>query len=436
MGFDRLNIHEKVLIGGLTLSIIALPFSISICHIGLIVIAINWVIEGNWFIKWKLASQNYLVIFFAMYFCWLAVGVSYSDNIENAWFNVEKKFSFVLVPIVLVTSGLSAKHKHMLLMTFILTCFVGTLICFGSAIHRIYYNSQLFTLNFGAIQPELLLSNPLFSNNWQHFSYVALASGIGIHPTYLSIYLIFCICLLIAQLINKTLNKYLIISMITYFTIFLALLSTKIVVLAILLVCTAIILMSLINSSIMRAKKTIITISFVFLFMALTALNPISLYRDFQEINSTHLIVEKNATYSNSTEIRFTLWWAGLKTAWTTNPIIGSGTGDTLLEISETLKTNNISNILNTSDPHNQFIYTYISTGLIGLILLLGCLLSPLRYAWKAKNLLHIVFIALVLLASSTESFLESQKGIMFFVLFQFILYINPWSSTKKLSIQ
>ncbi|MEQ9415048.1 MAG: O-antigen ligase family protein, partial [Cyclobacteriaceae bacterium] len=272
---------------------------------------------------------------------------------------------------------------------------------------------------FGTTQPELLLINPLFTNGWHHFSYVALASGIDIHPTYFAVYIIFCICIVVAQYYAARLNGYASIALIGFFVLFLALLSTKIILIIILAIGIITVIKSIKMISQTDIKKLAVGSIFIFLFLVLSALNPISLYREFQEINSANFQIRENTDYTNSTEIRLSLWWAGFKTVLQSNPIIGSGSGDTHLEMNRTLKAHNISNVLNSNDPHNQFLNTFISTGLIGLLLLLGCYFYPVRHAWLQENFLQLSFIGLVLLASLTESFLESQKGIAFFVLFQ-----------------
>ena len=419
MKSDRLNIHETILFIGLMIAVLAIPFSIQLCHFGILIIVLNWIVQGNWKEKWNLIQQTPQVVFFALYFSWIVFGTFYSEDFANAWLNVEKKFTFAVLPIVLATSTVSDKNKTFLYQAFVFCCGVGAVICLGSAVYRIYINSDLTFLNFGITQPGLLLSNPLFTNNWQQLSYVALASGIGIHPTYFSVYLIFCICIVVSQYYARILNGYVSLALILFFTLFLALLSSRIILMVILTFALFGLAKAIVNISPISFKKVAIVGTFISLFLILSALNPISLYRDFQEIKSTNFRIRENSMYTNSTEIRLSLWWAGLKTSLRTNSIIGSGSGDTNLEMGETLANHNISNSLNTSDPHHQFINTFIANGLIGLILLLCCYLYPVKQAWLQGNTLQLSFIGLVVLASLTESFLESQKGIVFFVLFQ-----------------
>jgi O-antigen ligase len=111
------------------------------------------------------------------------------------------------------------------------------------------------------------------------------------------------------------------------------------------------------------------------LFISLSALNPVSLYREFQELRTTPIQIDKNTTYSNSTDVRLSLWWLGVKTATDSNLFFGLGTSSTERAMAETANNYQISNVLNSNDPHNQYLNTYISLGLIGLLLLLSCYL-------------------------------------------------------------
>lgn len=430
MTLTKSSIYDTVFFTGLIISIMALPFSVSICHLGILVIAINWIVQGDWHSKWHKLKRNPLALFFVGFLCVQFIGIFYSNDTVNGWSNLEKKITFGVLPIVLATSALPSKRLRYLLNVFILSCFIASLVCLAGSSYRILTDPQQTFLNFGESQPTLLLENPMFSNNWQQFSYIALASVIKIHPTYFSIYLIFCIALLLNQYTRNN-NRTLSITLIAYFIVFLALLSTRVTFLVILASLLVYCIYFFLRTSHFKLKAIRTTAIFIMLFIMLSALNPISFYRGFQEIKSTNFQLSENRHYTKSTELRLSLWLTGLKTAAGINFFTGAGAGDTKQEMQKTLSEDNISNILNTADPHNQFLNTFIASGLLGLLLLLGCILIPLRKAWLERDLIHLTFIALILLASTTESFLESQKGIVFFVLFQCLF---TFSRSNKLA--
>lgn len=427
------TVHERILLYGLTISVLSLPFSIALCHAGIFIVAVNWIIEGQWNDKYKKLRQQPLAFFFLALFAWTVFSLIYTEDISNGWFNVEKKFTFAIVPVVLATSVLLSKHLLYLLKAFVLGCLAATIVCLAAAAFRLVAHPELVQLNFGFIQPVTLQSNPFFTNGWLHFTYIALASGVGLHPTYFSIYLMFCIAILLLPRTESIFKKYSL-GLAVYFILFLSLLSSRITLVALFLVCVAGLFYLVSGRSRLIPVRLSIALMMLILFVGCTVINPISFYRNFQELSSTPLTAKPANVSDNSTTIRLSLWWTGVVTARNVNTLSGVGAGDTQRAMHETSLVNGISNILNSADPHNQFLYTYISLGTIGVILLLSCYLLPLRAALQRKDLLHIVFIALIVLVSVTESFLESQKGIVFFVLFQSLLSFSKTSSTQTSS--
>ena len=147
-------------------------------------------------------------------------------------------------------------------------------------------------------------------------------------------------------------------------------------------------------------------------------INPISRYRNLQEITITSLDIESNSLYKNSTQIRASLWWLGVKSYARVNPIWGTGTDDVFTVMKQTSDEYNVTNTLDSYDPHNQYLFTLIGLGLLGLTLLLGLMAFSLYSGLAQHNYLFVAFILLFCLLCTTETALELQKGIAFFALF------------------
>jgi O-antigen ligase len=429
MSWDKKPIHEMATVTALGISIVALPYSIPLCHFGIFLLILNWVIEGNWNEKWKQLKSNPLALGFICFFLWCLAGLLFTNNTENGWFNIEKKFTLATVPLILSTiKPLTKKHINVLFMLFIGSCFIGTLICLGTAFYRLESVAKPDLLNFDYLTTNQYLSiNQGASSVWHYFSYRELASGIEIHPAYFATYLTFCVFLLYYFYTDRELTKIngmtLVITLLVfYFTGFVAMLSTRITFITLLPVIFLIPLIYIIKKRTLSLQPVIMSLVLIGLFISLTALNPISRYRNFQEIEITPLKIEQNRQYTNSTEIRLSLWWLGIKTISDMNWLTGYGTGDVGDEMKRTSDQFGISNLLHTYDPHNQFLYTAMGLGLIGVCLLAFTILFPVARAWTQTNYLHVAFILLIFACCLTESFIESQKGIVFFVLFQCLL--------------
>jgi O-antigen ligase len=69
-------------------------------------------------------------------------------------------------------------------------------------------------------------------------------------------------------------------------------------------------------------------------------------------------------------------------------------------------------------NSHNQYLYTWLCYGLLGLVILLFYAGNLLTYFSRHRNFLGICLMLLFLFANITECMLEVQKGIVFFFLF------------------
>ncbi|HEX4852035.1 MAG TPA: O-antigen ligase family protein [Puia sp.] len=77
-------------------------------------------------------------------------------------------------------------------------------------------------------------------------------------------------------------------------------------------------------------------------------------------------------------------------------------------------------------NSHNQYIYTWLCFGLIGLLLLFVYFARLFRFFVRSKEILGISLVLLFLLANITECMLEVQKGIVFIMLFGNLFLFHP----------
>jgi len=82
--------------------------------------------------------------------------------------------------------------------------------------------------------------------------------------------------------------------------------------------------------------------------------------------------------------------------------------------------------------PHNQFLYTLVSLGIVGGLVLCFILFMPFVSGHAFKNYLLLMFLVVCLVAFQFEYMLERQVGITFFCLFYGI--IGPWATKAPIS--
>lgn len=72
--------------------------------------------------------------------------------------------------------------------------------------------------------------------------------------------------------------------------------------------------------------------------------------------------------------------------------------------------------------PHNQFVFTTVELGLVGLLLLLNALAIPIYSVGVFKNPLFTSLLIIILLSCLVENTFESQLGMSFYLIFASLL--------------
>jgi hypothetical protein len=345
-------------------------------------------------------------------------GILYTD--ASGVTGVEKKIFFVLLPVALATTGvkLTIRNIYQIFYCFVASCLICTFICLANASYQITLLTEgepLAILSYLDASNYKTLNSDA-SDGWLSFSYIPLANGIGIHPTYFSLYLAFAITFLLYRLDEgRVWLRIFSWVLIGYFSFFIVLLSSRIIIAGVLAIFSIAIFQAV------RTKKNWTKALRLALVVGLSGcllyLNPVSRYRNLQEIPLTSLHIQSNNNYINSTEIRASLWWLGLRASERGNLLWGTGTADVYDAIKQVSDDYHITNSLNSYDPHNQFLFTFIGSGIIGLSLLVALMSISLFFALVRHDNLFATFIFLFVLLCITETALQLQKGVIFFAI-------------------
>jgi O-antigen ligase len=399
-----------------------MPFSIMICHWSLLAFILNWLIGGHWRKKAEWLTINKLWWIMPMFFVLHLAGMLYTSYSASGWSQIETKAAFLLVPVALAsTERLSRSEFGLIVRVFILSCLAATLYCVGHAawsglnnvpVHN--FSNQSFT--------DYMQFNPDVSPSWMAFSYISLAAGVNLHPTYFGLYLTFCILLLLYFFRSEETNardKSIGITLIVFFLLFILFLSSRIATLA----AVAAVLSSLPLRAQPFSWGRVLALQAlaILVIIAVVYANPVSRYRDMQEPLATSLThVPDHAT--RSIETRLSLLRLTRFAGTDVNPLIGSGTGSAEQRLREVGESHGISNVLGSYDPHNQFIYTFLDLGLVGVVGLLAMFVVPLIGSLKRKSRVYAGLLLVFAAVCLTESALELQKGIVLFTFFGSLL--------------
>jgi O-antigen ligase len=434
------HISKNLALLFLTLALIFLPLSKMICHTAIILYVTLWFAEGNWRSKLTAFKNNLIP---QILFAWMlltALSLLASDNFSASLFSMEKKIFFFMMPICIATSSFKLSEKELRLIFYSFTA-----VCFG----LIIYSATQSLLQWEAYNNDALAferidflnssgyfaSHPEVSKSWVFFTYIGLANGADLHPSYFSLYVAFCIVFLLTEhsrAIAFRFQRECNIFLIVFFLITLVLLSSRIIVIGMVAIFMSIAVYETWAGQ--SRKRIIFTCAILFGFVAGILLNPISRHRGLRELSDMSYTVAEDTQYRTSAEIRASLWWLAWKSFQTVNPYFGAGGGNVETIMKEQGTRYNISNVLGTYDPHNQFLYALIAEGIIGLSMLLSILLVGVVAAIREKNVLLFAFLFLFTLMCITESALELQKGIVFFSLIFSLLSFQSYAANSTVS--
>jgi hypothetical protein len=412
--------HKNIFLASFLLSVIALPFSVKLCHGALICLTIAWLLEGEWAKKINIIRRSVMLQVVFGFFILHLTGLLYTENLNSGWFNIEKKVFFLAVPLVLATTEIKLTERQLavILYAFVFACFIGSLIC----VYHAWDQATIIAAGEAPLNQYLATSrysnlHPFESETWLIFSYVSLAEGINIHPTYFSLYLAFCIAFIIQRL-SKPASHFMQAGFVVlglYFACFIIFLAARIII-------VGVVLMFLFSAYRSMGTKQMVTavaaLGIAILCVWLLYINPVSRYRSLQEINISTFNIGPDHHYENAAQIRVSLWWLAIKSLGKSNPVWGSGTGDVEDLMKKTSSQYRVTNVMETFDPHNQYLYTYLGMGFTGLLFLGLCLGLPVYFAWLHQDHLFLTFSFLFILLCFTETAFELQKGIAFYTLF------------------
>ena len=119
--------------------------------------------------------------------------------------------------------------------------------------------------------------------------------------------------------------------------------------------------------------------------------------------------------------------WSGVMEAIKMAPVVGAGTGAEQSLINKGYeKVGYTEGIENSYNAHNQYLQFWVRNGLLELACFLVLLVFLFVQALKLRSLTFLIFLMMVSMIMFTESFLNVQKGIVFFYFFACVFTMIP----------
>lgn len=399
-------ISEKTInqayIFSLILILILLPFSLRLSNLAIIILATFWILSGDFKQKFKEIQINWSKIrWLIFYFLILALSPLVSEGKTEGWVSLERHLSLLAFPLILATFKINSKQLNFILASFIISVLLVSVMGLIQT-YTLYLSHQV--------------NNSLLELNYYQWIFPQL---INFHAPYLAIYLSTSGLITLLWCINakkKFKLRLILIGLLIFFNLVLAFTASRTAIVANLFLVIAILTHLLIKNK--QYLVLFLCFSFILLF-------------SYYILDSLPYLKDKFLSGSGESE-RFYLWRAAFL-AWKDAPIFGYG----LCGASEKIHNSFVSlgypiTFSHNFDPHNQFIATALTAGLLGLISLLLMLIIP---AYKALKKGHILLFAIILLFTGcffTESVLFRQKGIVIFALLYSMMILHPIDSENE----
>lgn len=427
MKTEKNVLHEKIFFYLLILIVSTLPFFVAINSIAIILLLMNWLIEGNWRKKIKMFLSSKYAIICVSFYLYHIVGLFYSANHSAGLFELEKKLSLIVFPIVFSTSSAIDKKKlYIILQCFVVACFLAVIICISNAIYFFLKGDN------------------------SYFFYHQLGSPLHFHAVYFSVYLGFSICILIYFLQDGWKEhslqlKTIYIFLILLFLFFLLLLSSKTVSISVMVIII------LYLFKIMYKRKRIIIGILFFVFVPLSALIVVYISPDIRKrfiemSNENYCEVLKLNDYRGfqftGGTIRIVIWKSVFEIlndekAW----VFGVGTGDSQDLLTKKYIQKNVypgDGALGhigfiDYNTHNQYFQFLITLGVLGLFAFLFVLFWPIIH--NSNNVLQILFILIFSTFCFTESAVCAHKGVVFYSFFNSLFFFSFYDRKIKITI-
>lgn len=380
----------------------------------IILLSVFWLLNGQILHQVKTAFSAPLFLSFVSLYLIQFIGLINTQDFPRAFYLLRLNASMLVLPLLFSSYSHSSfiKNSKTILKALIAGC-----------------------LSVSIISIVLAFINFFKTGNAEYFFYNQLVRYFY-HPGFLSIQMSLC---LIALLLDFSGIKKLSDSpkfrvgkliLILWFILFIALLSSKIGLIVLLLILFSATIYSIIKISNWFIRAGIILLPLLVIVLILQTDIYERIDRAIQSMTTTqNLNQNEESTALRITAIKTTVEL--IKNNW----LFGVGTGDVWGDLRRYYFVDGKSGCLKEKViPHNQYLNSFAKHGIIGLLILLVLLFYPLLKSYRRKNWLALSFMLLLIINCSVEDVFEVQNGVVFASFFYACFFILTTTAEENLS--
>jgi len=352
------------------------------------------------------------VILFSLY----VISLLYSTNLSYGLKDLETKTSLILFPLLsafLINRKVQSNYK----IAFVFGCISIALYCLIYA--GISYYQEISDVKNHVPRMQYFSYDFFFSSQLSKF----------LHPSYLSLYCCFAICILFENLIQKQ-NKTLTLLAYIFLSFFIVLLGSRAGLFCLFLIILFHTSRLIFKSQIKIGIGIILCILTIFILVFKKS-------ETFRERFNAGVKAFTYSSESQSSELsRFSIWNSAQQ-VFKKNKWIGVGAGDAKDELIAQYQLDGKTQLYEKRlNAHSQFLQTAVALGSIGLVILLCLFFYGLFVSICNKDWIFISFLVLSILNFFVEAMLETQAGVVFFSFFYSLLFTKYISKNGKVEIK
>jgi O-antigen ligase len=321
-----------------------------------------------------------------------------------------------VLPLIVFSSEEMFNSK---LSQLIITCFIMGVIALNL--------TSLFFISYDLWDPVNLQSNIIVANN----------AIVKIHPVFLSLYISFCIFVLVDQFLpldtsNRVKTGWVLFGLVVLI-VYLFWINSRTGMLAFFIATT------FYSFYKFRGKQRLISLSLLVLIAILIVIIPFSKERFLNAplrvlLGEASTVVSDRNTYTLT--VRKQILDCSIDLLKGPELFYGYGTGDFRDEIQRCYQEKGYSRAFEEGlDQHNEYFAQLHRHGIIGLVLFLALLVIPFHHALKYHSPLLAVFIILFACTALFENVFSAQKGVTFFALMCPLLMVlarKQWEESNQ----
>jgi len=377
----------------------------------IILLAAYWLVFQKKYFDLSSERTRFMLLFCSLYLVSL-IGLFNTSNFDDGLFRLQQKSAIFFLPLIFGTILLPEKTYRIICTHFIIATCLACAISLGYGFVRFIETGQsaALTREWLAIFRDL---NPPMTG-----LICLLAIILSLHHFY--------------NISNK--RKILVVLIVAFLSIYTILMGVRLII-----ICLFLILLVFIFRYISSVAYRVLLAGVFILITALSLFFIPSLNRKWKELvdfsPQNTIVLDQDSSLGKrwgGKSIRLAIWKCSkdvIRKHW----MWGVGTGDVQDSLQAAYANHKFyfAAHYNKYNAHDQYLEMWLANGLPGLLIYILCLVVPLvRHVRNLSVLHYTLFLCLIIVMSFTETFLNVNKGIIWYSFFNSIfgfVYLRPF---------